>query len=67
MALFEGAPRSATVTAVKRSRLGRIDHAEFEELVEDVPGIALAICRVLSRRIRGARDAGVEPPPPSQI
>ncbi len=52
MALFEDESRSATVTASVRVRVGRIERADFEELVEDVPGIALAICRVLSRRVR---------------
>ena len=52
MALFEDDPRSATVATLERTRLGRIERADFEELVEDVPGIALAICRVLSRRVR---------------
>lgn len=52
MALFEGEPRSATVVAETKTRLGRIDRVEFEDLVDDVPGIALAICRVLSRRVR---------------
>ncbi len=52
MALFEGHPRTATVTAVEKTRLGRIEREDFEELVEEIPGIALAICRVLSRRVR---------------
>jgi len=54
MALFEGRPRTATVTAVEKTRLGRIEREDFEELVEEIPGIALAICRVLSRRVRTA-------------
>ncbi len=52
MALFEGEPRSASVIAETKARLGRIDRTDFEELVDDVPGIALAICRVMSRRVR---------------
>jgi hypothetical protein len=52
MALFEGDTRSATVVATEKVRLGRVDRADFEELVDEVPGIALAICRVLSRRVR---------------
>jgi len=52
MALFEGHPRTATVTALEKTRLGRIEREDFEELVEEIPGIALAICRVLSRRVR---------------
>jgi CRP-like cAMP-binding protein len=52
MALFEDDVRSATVVATTRTRLGRIERADFEDLVEEVPGIALAVCRVLSRRVR---------------
>jgi CRP-like cAMP-binding protein len=52
MALFEDAPRSATVIAREKSRIGRIERADFEALVDDIPAIALAICRVLSRRVR---------------
>jgi CRP-like cAMP-binding protein len=40
------------VVATTRTRLGRIERADFEDLVEEVPGIALAVCRVLSRRVR---------------
>jgi hypothetical protein len=58
MALFEDAQRSASVTATEKTRLGRIERADFEELVEDVPGIALGICRVLSRRVRKSNIEG---------
>lgn len=57
MALFEDDVRSATVTATARTRLGRIERADFEDLVEEVPGIALALCRVLSRRVRDLNRA----------
>ncbi|HTM19444.1 MAG TPA: cyclic nucleotide-binding domain-containing protein, partial [Kofleriaceae bacterium] len=57
MALFEDDLRSATVVATTRTRLGRIERADFEELVEEVPGIALAVCRVLSRRVRDLNRA----------
>lgn len=52
MALFEREPRSATVSVVEKARIGRISRADFEALVDDMPSIALAICRVLSRRVR---------------
>jgi CRP-like cAMP-binding protein len=57
MAIFEDEQRSASIVASTRARIGRIDRSDFEELVEDVPGIALAICRVLSRRVREANRA----------
>ena len=58
MALFEGEARSASVVAETRSRLGLIDHVDFEELLEEVPGIAIAVCRVLSRRVRALNRRG---------
>lgn len=57
MAIFEDELRSASIVAASRARVGRINRSDFEELVEDVPGIALAICRVLSRRVREANRA----------
>lgn len=56
MALFDDEVRSATVIAETASRLGRIDRAAFEEIVGEVPGIALGICRVLSRRVRDGQE-----------
>ena len=58
MALFEGEARSASVVAETRSRLGLIEHIDFEELLEEVPGIAIAVCRVLSRRVRALNRRG---------
>ena len=51
LALFAAESRVDSVIAVERTRLARIARADFEELVEDVPGIALGVCRVLGRRI----------------
>jgi NTE family protein len=48
-ALFSADTRADTVIAVERTRLARMARADFEELVEDVPGIALGVCRVLGR------------------
>jgi hypothetical protein len=56
MALFDDEVRSATVVAETASRLGRIDRLSFEEIVGEVPGIALGICRVLSRRVREGQE-----------
>lgn len=52
MALFDDEVRSATVVVERAARLGRIDRSAFIEIVGELPGIALGICRVLSRRVR---------------
>ena len=57
MALFDDEVRSATVVAETASRIGKIDRVAFEEIVGEVPGIALGICRVLSRRVRDVGDS----------
>ncbi len=54
MALFEDEVRSATVVAARDARIGRIERPAFEEIAREVPGIALGICRALSRRVRSA-------------
>jgi CRP/FNR family cyclic AMP-dependent transcriptional regulator len=45
-------PRSAMVYALTDSELVEIDEWRFLSLVEEVPGFALAVMRVLSRRLR---------------
>jgi hypothetical protein len=48
------APRAfgAEVRATRPSRLIRLDRVDFEELLDDVPGLAPAVCRVLGARAR---------------
>jgi CRP-like cAMP-binding protein len=48
--------------AVRAARLIRLDRQDFEELVDDVPGLAAAICRALGERARRAEDAGYRSP-----
>jgi hypothetical protein len=38
-------------TAEEKTRLLRVGREEFERVVEDAPGIALAVCRVLARLV----------------
>jgi CRP/FNR family transcriptional regulator, cyclic AMP receptor protein len=45
-------PRSAMVYALTDAELVEIDERRFLALVEEVPGFALAVMRVLSRRLR---------------
>jgi CRP-like cAMP-binding protein len=52
MALLENEPRSATIRTTKPSRFLIIHQQEFRETAMEYPGIALKICKVLSRRIR---------------
>ena len=52
MALFDDAPRSATIRAGGESRMLVLHKREFTEIVREYPQIALEICKVLSLRIR---------------
>ncbi len=49
------APRAIPVDlrATTAGRVLRIARQDFEELVDDVPGLAAAICRALGERARG--------------
>ena len=52
MAIFDGEARSATVTAIDPTRVLRIEGKDLMALMEELPGIAIAICRTLSRLVR---------------
>ena len=52
MALIDEAPRSATVTAVADCTLAQIDERRFLLLVQNTPGFALNVMRLLSQRLR---------------
>ena len=56
MALFEGVPRSATVTATSPVRLLRLDRDDLMSLMEELPSIAIGLCRVLSRKLRNTNE-----------
>jgi len=56
IAIFEGAARSATAQAVVPTRLLRLGRAELLRLMEEFPGIAIAICQNLSSRVRALSD-----------
>ncbi len=56
MAIFDGEPRSATVTAIEPTRVLRIEGKDLLALMEELPGIAIAICRTLSRLVRWLTD-----------
>jgi CRP-like cAMP-binding protein len=48
--------------AVRAGRVIRLERADFEELVDDVPGLAAAICRALGERARRADVRDYESP-----
>lgn len=52
LALFDGQPRSATVSAHTRSDLVVIDRSAFLRLTESTPKLAIAVMKVLARRLR---------------
>jgi hypothetical protein len=58
------APSAVThdLRAVRASRVIRLERMEFEELVDDVPGLASAVCRSLGERARKAEDAAYRSP-----
>ena len=52
MALIDGSPRSATVTASTDATLAAIDEKRFLFLVHQTPGFALKVMRLLVGRLR---------------
>ncbi len=52
MALLENAPRSASVIALETLRLLRINHEDFQVLLNSRPGIGRNIMAMLSARLR---------------
>ena len=53
---------AADLRTVRAARLIRLDRVDFEELVDDVPGLAAAVCRALGERARRAEDAAYRSP-----
>lgn len=51
LALFGEDRRTATVQASSECQLGVVTREDIENLVEEVPGIALRLCRAMSRRL----------------
>ncbi len=53
---------TADLRVTKPARLIRLERVDFEELVDDVPGLAAAVCRALGERARKAEDANYRSP-----
>ncbi len=60
MAAIDGAPRSASVTALHRSRICRLQGADFRALLADSPELARRMMQVLTARIREANARMLE-------
>ena len=56
LSLFDGAPRSATATAMKRSRLVRLDRDDLVDFVNKNPAAALRIIAEMSERLRQTNE-----------
>lgn len=50
------------LVVVRGARLIRLERVDFEELVDDVPGLASAVCRALGERARRAEDGNYRSP-----
>ena len=52
MSLFDAEPRSATITTLDRCECLMLTQQQLYDAIEETPGIAVNIIRLLSRRIR---------------
>jgi CRP/FNR family transcriptional regulator, cyclic AMP receptor protein len=52
IALVDGGPRTATVTAGEASRLLVITHRDFHAMMEEFPDVELQVLNALAQRIR---------------
>src|SRR5262245_49116166 len=56
MAVLDGAPRSASATALEDTQMVKVDREQFLELMRSSPEISQRIVRLLLARIREAND-----------
>ena len=60
MALLENLPRSATVAALRATRLLRIEQEKFRQLLADHPALAFKVMAALSARLRSSDEARLD-------
>jgi CRP-like cAMP-binding protein len=53
LAVVAPRPTPAAAVAAEPTRLARLARIDFEQLVDEVPGLASAVCRALGERARG--------------
>ena len=56
MALLDGEPRSATVQAIKATKVARIDKADFDRFADQNPAVYRHMLALVSKRLRQAND-----------
>lgn len=56
LALLDGRPRSATVSALKEARLAFIDKAAFERFADENPAVYRHMLAIVSKRLRHSND-----------
>ena len=64
MALIDPAPRSASAVAGPDCTVTAVTEHTFQDLVKRVPGIALEVMRLITRRLRKANESQRTPPAP---
>jgi CRP-like cAMP-binding protein len=52
MAVIDGSPRYATVTAKTHCRLAKIDERRFVFLLDETPGFAITVIRAIAQRLK---------------
>jgi len=57
MALIDPAPRSATAIAGPDCTVTTVTEHTFQDLVKKIPGLALEVMRIITRRLRRANEA----------
>jgi len=62
-----GSSSNLSLRRQRPTRVIRLDRVDFEELVDDVPGLAAAVCRALGERARRAEDSAYRSPLASHI
>ncbi|MBX3162247.1 MAG: cyclic nucleotide-binding domain-containing protein, partial [Deltaproteobacteria bacterium] len=60
-------PAAHDLRATRAARVIRLERIDFEELVDDVPGLAAAVCRALGERARRAEDGAYRSPLLSRV
>ena len=56
IALFEGVARTANAVTRSRARLLGLERRDMIRLIEDLPGIAISLLEIQSRRVRELTD-----------
>ncbi|MBV8756895.1 MAG: cyclic nucleotide-binding domain-containing protein [Deltaproteobacteria bacterium] len=62
LACVAPATAPADLVVARSARVIRLERVDFEELVDDVPGLASAVCRALGDRARRGEDASYRSP-----